>query len=102
MRMTVPKSQGKQPFYDARKSSWGDIFPHDPKNAAQERYQPKRAGDAETVPLKGQDIGKRSHSRKQMVKASYGGLSNDIKEQKKRIRKERRDAHREPEFDDVD
>ena len=37
MRMTIPRSQGKQPYYDARKSSWGDIFPHQPKNPAQER-----------------------------------------------------------------
>ena len=28
MRLTIPKSQGKQPYYDARKSSWGDLFPH--------------------------------------------------------------------------
>ena len=37
MRMTIPRSQGKQPYYDARKSSWGDIFPHKPKNAPQIR-----------------------------------------------------------------
>ncbi|KAH6916649.1 3-methyl-2-oxobutanoate hydroxymethyltransferase [Coprinopsis sp. MPI-PUGE-AT-0042] len=37
MRITIPKSQGKQPYYDARKSSWGDIFPHPPKNAPHER-----------------------------------------------------------------
>ena len=36
--MTVPKSQGKQPYYDARKSSWGDIFPHEPKNPPQVKY----------------------------------------------------------------
>jgi ribosomal protein RSM22 (predicted rRNA methylase) len=36
--MTVPKSQGKQQYYDARKSSWGDIFPHEPKNPPQVRY----------------------------------------------------------------
>ena len=28
----IPKSQGKQEYYDARKSAWGDLFPHDPKN----------------------------------------------------------------------
>jgi len=38
LRMTVPKSQGKQPYYDARKSSWGDIFPHQPKNPPQLRH----------------------------------------------------------------
>ncbi|KAK4706062.1 hypothetical protein P7C70_g117, partial [Phenoliferia sp. Uapishka_3] len=31
-RHTIPRSQGKQAFYDARKSSWGDSFPHAPKN----------------------------------------------------------------------
>jgi ribosomal protein RSM22 (predicted rRNA methylase) len=36
--MTVPKSQGKQQYYDARKSSWGDIFPHEPKNPPQVKY----------------------------------------------------------------
>jgi ribosomal protein RSM22 (predicted rRNA methylase) len=38
MRMIIPRSQGKQPYYDARKSVWGDIFPHPPKNPAQERH----------------------------------------------------------------
>ncbi|RUP48426.1 hypothetical protein BC936DRAFT_144586 [Jimgerdemannia flammicorona] len=31
-RMIIPKSQGKVAFYDARKVSWGDLFPHPPKN----------------------------------------------------------------------
>lgn len=31
-RIVIPKSQGKQAYYDARKSAWGDLFPHDPKN----------------------------------------------------------------------
>jgi hypothetical protein len=31
-RIVIPKSQGKQEYYDARKSVWGDLFPHDPKN----------------------------------------------------------------------
>ncbi|KAF8624223.1 hypothetical protein AX15_005989 [Amanita polypyramis BW_CC] len=38
MRMIIPRSQGKQPYYDARKSRWGDIFPHQPKNPGQERH----------------------------------------------------------------
>lgn len=28
----VPKSQGRQEYYDARKARWGDSFPHPPKN----------------------------------------------------------------------
>lgn len=31
--MTVPRSLSKQAFYDARKTAWGDLFPHDPKGA---------------------------------------------------------------------
>lgn len=34
-RHTIPKSQGRQPYYDARKSAWGDSFPHPPKNGPQ-------------------------------------------------------------------
>ena len=33
-RVVVPKSQGKSIYYDARKSRWGDLWPHVPKNAA--------------------------------------------------------------------
>ncbi|KDQ14022.1 hypothetical protein BOTBODRAFT_66460 [Botryobasidium botryosum FD-172 SS1] len=31
-RHTIPKSQGKVPYYDARKSMWGDLFPWEGKN----------------------------------------------------------------------
>ncbi|GAA6063952.1 hypothetical protein JCM10212_004907 [Sporobolomyces blumeae] len=34
-RHTIPKSQGRQEYYDARKSAWGDSFPHAPKNGPQ-------------------------------------------------------------------
>ncbi|KAG8739333.1 37S ribosomal protein S22 [Ceratobasidium sp. 414] len=37
MRMTIPKSQGKQAYYDARKASWGDVFPHAPHITPQVR-----------------------------------------------------------------
>ncbi|KAH9081796.1 Rsm22-domain-containing protein [Lactarius deliciosus] len=43
LRMTVPKSQGKQPYYDARKSTWGDTFPHEPKNPPQVRFPQSQA-----------------------------------------------------------
>ncbi|RKP27455.1 mitochondrial small ribosomal subunit Rsm22-domain-containing protein [Syncephalis pseudoplumigaleata] len=36
-RMTIPKSQGKLPYRDARKSLWGDLFPHPPKKPARTR-----------------------------------------------------------------
>lgn len=55
LRMTVPKSQGKQPYYDARKSAWGDAFPHEPKNPPQVRFpqrQDQASNDRSTRPLK--------------------------------------------------
>lgn len=89
MRITIPKSQGKQPYYDARKASWGDLFPHEPKNAPQERYQPTRTKrEGGTTPARGGDIGKRSKKEK-IAKTSYASLADDLKEKKKKIRKER-------------
>ncbi|KAL4251512.1 Mitochondrial RNA Methyltransferase [Abortiporus biennis] len=76
MRITIPKSQGKQPFYDARKSDWGDLFPHEPKNAPQERVQPQRA---QGTPIKGADIGKRGKDIAKKARTSYGSLSDSIK-----------------------
>lgn len=87
MRMIIPKSQGKQSFYDARKSSWGDIFPHEPKNPPQVRHQPGRPGHA---PSQGQDIGKRRHFENNSKKASYGNLSEEIKERRRDERRARR------------
>ncbi|KAG1048462.1 hypothetical protein G6F43_009146 [Rhizopus delemar] len=31
-RIVIPKSQGKVPYRDARKATWGDLFPHESKN----------------------------------------------------------------------
>lgn len=89
MRLTVPRSQGKQPYYDARKSSWGDLFPHDPKNPPQERYQPRRAKrDGSIGPVRGADIGKR-RTVKEQSQISYEALSENIKENRKKSRRER-------------
>ncbi|KAJ7610970.1 Rsm22-domain-containing protein [Roridomyces roridus] len=89
MRMTVPKSQGKQPFYDARKSGWGDIFPHPPKNAPQVRYQPQRyEGKKRPAVVKGADIGKRGGKDK--VKGiNYESLANDLKANRKKSRRDK-------------
>ena len=91
MRHTIPKSQGKQAYYDARKSEWGDIFPHEPKNEPQERYQStrvKRKGGS--AHIKGADIGKRGVDlTRSTSKDSYGKLAEQIKERKKQLRWER-------------
>jgi ribosomal protein RSM22 (predicted rRNA methylase) len=85
MRLTIPKSQGKQPFYDARKSSWGDIFPHEPKNAPHERFQSMHA--QREGPTEGKDIRKRHGSVKSDHQSSYAASSKKLKERRKdRIR----------------
>jgi ribosomal protein RSM22 (predicted rRNA methylase) len=88
MRLTIPKSQGKQEYYDARKSSWGDLFPHEPKNTPQERYQPTRAKQqGGTTATQGADIGKRRVS--DSARTSYSELSKDLKEKQKKTRRDR-------------
>lgn len=91
MRLTIPKSQGKQPYYDARKSSWGDIFPHEPKNTPQERYQPRRAKrEGGTSATRGYDIGKRRSGKgKDKLPLSYESLSESLKETRKKSRRDR-------------
>lgn len=90
MRMTIPKSQGKQPYYDARKSTWGDIFPHEPKNTPQERYQPTRAKrGGGTTATRGSDIGKRREKPQAKHKLSYDTLAAEVKENKKHSRMDR-------------
>lgn len=66
MRITIPKSQGKQPYYDARKSSWGDIFPHPPKNTPHERS------------ISGRD--RSFKSKKESKKRDQGGLQRQYSE----------------------
>lgn len=87
MRLTIPKSQGKQPFYDARKSSWGDIFPHAPKNRPLERHQPKthKKGQA---PSTGGDIGKRRDSFKDRERPSYAKVAEYVQEKKKKSKRD--------------
>ncbi|BGP15039.1 37S ribosomal protein S22 [Rhodosporidiobolus nylandii] len=48
-RHTIPKSQGRQAYYDARKAAWGDAFPHAPKNGPQP--SPSTAPSAYDDPL---------------------------------------------------
>ena len=81
-----PRSQGKQPYYDARKSGWGDIFPHDPKNRPQERFQPEDV----KKPIKNSHIGKRSKTPKRMGEHSYSKLAESLNEKRRLMKKENR------------
>ena len=88
MRLTVPKSQGKQPFYDARKSSWGDIFPHEPKNKPQERFSPQP--ESSPTSKKGSNI-KRRDPGHDKGRISYEAISESLKEKRKRSRRDQVD-----------
>ncbi|KAJ2599460.1 37S ribosomal protein S22 [Coemansia sp. RSA 1721] len=47
-RWVFTKSHDKQAYRDARKASWGDLFPHKPKSTAQRPYfNPKNKDDAD-------------------------------------------------------
>ena len=84
MRLTISKSQGKQAFYDARKSKWGDIFPHLPKNRAIVRVVP----DDPKMPSFGEDIGKRGDSHSVREGLSYAGIAKSIRENRKMSKRE--------------
>ncbi|TDL28180.1 Rsm22-domain-containing protein [Rickenella mellea] len=87
MRLTIPRSQGKQEYYDARKSSWGDIFPHSPKNPPQIRSQTNAKGL--TGLGEGSDIGKRKQKLKEQQATSYSQLASHVKLTKRDKRRER-------------
>jgi len=94
MRITIPKSQGKQAFYDARKSSWGDIFPHAPKNPPTEylglKPRKNRESDDEDDSdyFVGSDIGKRRDSFKDGKHRTYTALAENLREKKKMSKRE--------------
>ncbi|KAJ3532591.1 hypothetical protein NMY22_g7683 [Coprinellus aureogranulatus] len=84
MRLTIPKSQGKQPYYDARKSSWGDLFPHPPKNAPQERIViQNKSGKIKAIER--EHIGK--SRRPEETKSMYDMVKTSVREAKKDKRK---------------
>lgn len=84
MRLTIPKSQGKQPYYDARKSSWGDLFPHPPKNAPQERVViQNKSGKIKAIER--EHIGKSRRPEEQ--KSMYDMVKPSVREAKKDKRK---------------
>ena len=86
MRSTITKSQGKQPYYDARKSKWGDIFPHPPKKRALVRLIPVNS----KKPFSGEDIGKRGDSHKNQERLSYEAIAGAIRENRKVSKRENR------------
>ncbi|KAF9270814.1 Rsm22-domain-containing protein [Marasmius fiardii PR-910] len=89
MRLTVPRSQGKQPYYDARKSVWGDMFPHEPKNKPQERFQPRPEKRRDRLCSKGSDIAKRRGTVHGGDEFSYEALTESLKKLRKKSKRNR-------------
>lgn len=87
MRMIYPRSQGKQIYYDARKSTWGDVFPHDPKSSPQLRY---RATSRKPARHSGETHGSRkAKANGTEDRPSYTSIISDIEKSKKDKRKDR-------------
>jgi ribosomal protein RSM22 (predicted rRNA methylase) len=83
--MTIPKSQGKQPYYDARKSQWGDLFPHGSKNKLVQRFPP---GPGVVIKGKGQDVSKwKDYGEPQAF--SYENVSDILKRRRWKEDRER-------------
>lgn len=107
MRMTYPRSQGKQIYYDARKSSWGDIFPHAPKHQPIPRFT-GRPGKAVKALLKKsmeeQELTRhmlradKADDSANTTRAGWSTVIDRLKEERKRVQKERRKAKDEKEF----
>lgn len=89
----IPKSQGKQEYYDARKSTSGDLFPHDPKNGEVIRHRGIRrlkAVEGTSTPE-----GEKEELATESFLRAMGVEGTKKKGGKERLSKlERRDAHR--------
>lgn len=53
-RMTIPKSQGKIPYRDARKAMWGDLYPHPPKTKIVTRISKAEPSEEKEESIKAQ------------------------------------------------
>jgi ribosomal protein RSM22 (predicted rRNA methylase) len=82
--MTITKGQGKQEYYDARKSRWGDVFPHPSKKKLVVRFE------AQVGHIK-QSKRTAPERKKRMAKNdnSYQAIFAEIEASKKRVRKQR-------------
>ncbi|KZS91904.1 hypothetical protein SISNIDRAFT_456089, partial [Sistotremastrum niveocremeum HHB9708] len=94
-RLTIPKSQGKQPFYDARKASWGDLFPHPPKNRPIVRY----AGESKLKVSEGAGGAVGKKMKRGTTKDTEKQVMERVKDAKRDMRKSRRKARMRREAD---
>ncbi|CAD6886324.1 unnamed protein product [Tilletia caries] len=87
-RFTIPKSAGKQAYQDARKSSWGDIFPHPPKNgktsirvpAASDQFAEKLRHDEKEdfVPEQFNDMFELFATKAQLKQRALSGIDAEL------------------------
>lgn len=113
--MTFPRSQGKQIYYDARKSSWGDIFPHAPKHqpiprftgrpgktakaflkealdkeSAEERELAKLFSPSDSDEARGKKVKRAVQDNANATRAGWSGVMGQLKDEEKKRRQERR------------
>ena len=95
-RIVIPKSQGKQAYYDARKSAWGDLFPHDPKNGEVIRERGiRRLKEIEGTSTPEGPEGEKEGAAMDSFLRAMGVEGTNRKGGKERVSKlERREAHR--------
>jgi ribosomal protein RSM22 (predicted rRNA methylase) len=82
-RIVIPKSQGKQVYYDARKAGWGDLFPYDSKHREVVRSRGVRRLEAVESHKTTEDD---PMSTLQQILSSVGGVGDILKETKVRSR----------------
>ncbi|KAK0557320.1 hypothetical protein OC846_000539 [Tilletia horrida] len=85
-RFTIPKSAGKQAYQDARKSSWGDIFPHPPKSGktlmripgASDQFEEKLRPEEndETLPEEFNDLFELFATKAQLKQRALSGIDS--------------------------
>ncbi|KAL9934135.1 hypothetical protein V8E36_007217 [Tilletia maclaganii] len=87
-RFTIPKSAGKQAYQDARKATWGDIFPHPPKNgkmtmripaASTELAEPQRYDERDDyIPDQFDDLYELFASKSQLKQRALSGIDQEL------------------------
>lgn len=93
----IPRSQGKQEYYDARKSAWGDLFPHEPRNGEVIRKRgicrlgPVSGLASKAVELPDEDMAELKKTLSGVVRDSFAEQSKSMPRMEK---SDRRENHR--------
>lgn len=96
-RIVIPRSQGKQHYYDARKANWGDLFPHEPRNGEVIRKRGIKRLEAVPTPTQSVTDEEEEIAMQRLLSAMGAGNAFGERNAKGRPRldkTERRDNHR--------